>query len=115
MSTSIVDRGCLRLERRRRDWATLSRPIKILQCHASRVEAGELRRRGVIFGKGDWHDRIIEDVTCCNVCIQILKMLVVGVKRCARETRRMRRVFVFVLTLMNVARSGGQSQGTLMG
>lgn len=115
MSTSVVDRSCLRLERRRRDWATLSRPIKILQCHASRVEAGELRRRGVIFGKGDWHDRIIEDVTCCNVCIQILKMLVVGVKRCARETRRVRRVFVFVLTLMNVARSGGQSQGTLMG
>lgn len=115
MSTSIVDRGCLRLERRRRDWATLSRPIKILQRHARRVEACELRRRGVIFGEGDGHDRVIEDVTCCDICIQILEMLAVGVRRRARETRRMRRVLVFVLTLMNVARSGGQSQGTLMG
>ena len=114
MSTSIADRGCLRLECRRRDRATLSRPIKILQRHARCVEAGELRRRGIIFGEGDGHDRVIEDVTCCDICIQILEMLVVGV-RSARETREMGRVFVFVLTLMNVARSGGQSQGTLMG
>jgi hypothetical protein len=108
LSTSIVDRIRLRLERRRHDWATLSRSIKILQRHARRVEAGELRRLGVIFGEGDGYDRVIEDVTCCDICIQILEMLVVGVRRRARDV-------VFVLTLMNVARSGGQSQGILMG
>jgi hypothetical protein len=75
---NIVDRGCLSLERCRRDWATLSWPIKILQRHACRVEARELRRRGVIFGEGDGHGRVIKDVTRCDICIQILKVLVVG-------------------------------------
>jgi hypothetical protein len=114
LSTGLVDRGYLRLERRRRDWAALSRSIKILQCHTRRVESGKLRRRGIIFREGDGYDRVIEDVTCCDICIQILKMLAVRVGRRAKETRRVRRVLVFVLTLMNVARSGGQSQGTLM-
>lgn len=31
-----------------------------------------MRRLGVIFGEGDGHDWVIEDVTRCDICIQII-------------------------------------------
>lgn len=45
-----------------------------------------MRRFGVIFGEGDRHGRVVDGVTCCDICIQFLKMLVIGVRRRAKST-----------------------------
>jgi hypothetical protein len=75
-STSVVDRGCLRLERRRDDWAALSRPVEVLQRHDRRVNASELGCCGAIFREGDGDGWVIDDVARCDIPIQNLNMLV---------------------------------------
>jgi hypothetical protein len=78
LSASIVDRGCLRLERRRGNGATHSRPIEVLQRHDCRVDAGELGCFGVIFGEGDGDGRVIEDVARRDIPVQNLNVLLLG-------------------------------------
>jgi len=47
---------------------------------------GELRYCEIIFRARDGNNRVIDDMTYCDICIQVLRVLVDGVRRHARQT-----------------------------